>query len=244
MDPAADTKLHVAAVPAAAPGKRVEEVTASGTVSANKKRSRADEIALERPAGTHEQLASAELTRPAPSALAVTRASLTPVHASVAALEYGDKDKEKPGAALAGGGKSDADAERSARQLTAASNARKPELELQGPPVIERARVVISGIAAKSAVSKSSIRTALNVGAMSECYRAALRGGAVSGQIVTGLIELTTSTSGSVTGANLAAPGLPGELRRCVEQVARRGRVREADTGAAQASITLAFMPR
>jgi hypothetical protein len=129
---------------------------------------------------------------------------------------------------------------RPAAPLPAASDARKAP----APAAIERAHVEISGIAAKSAVSKSSIRNALNVTAMSECYRAALRGGGLPGEPLTGQIELTTSTSGSVTGANLAAPGLPGELRHCVEQVARRGRVREADTGAAQASITLAFLPR
>ena len=226
---AAGSKARVAvAPPVAAPAKKPED-----SAAASRKRT---EVTLNEHVGVmQEQYASAELTRLPPPAAAVSRASLTPGHASLLPAV-----QEKPSeSGLASASKAGAEGE---PQLQAAGPAQKSGLE--GASVIARAHVVINGIAAKSAVSKSSIRSALNLGAMSECYRTALRGGAVSGEVVTGSIELTTSTSGSVTGANLDAPGLPGELRRCVEQVARRGRVREADTGAAQASITLAFMPR
>jgi hypothetical protein len=106
------------------------------------------------------------------------------------------------------------------------------------------AHVSITKIASRSGVSKSSVRGALNLTAITDCYRSAIRYGGISGSRVVGELELATSQSGSVTEASLNAPGLPTPLRHCVEQIVRRGRVREADTGNAQATITLAFLPR
>ncbi|HTU58564.1 MAG TPA: hypothetical protein VMF89_09020, partial [Polyangiales bacterium] len=106
------------------------------------------------------------------------------------------------------------------------------------------AHVSITKIASRSGVSKSSVRSALNLTAITDCYRSALQGGGVSSQRVNGELELSTSQSGSVTEASLTAPELPTPLRHCVEQIVRRGRVREADTGNAQATISLAFSPR
>jgi eukaryotic-like serine/threonine-protein kinase len=106
------------------------------------------------------------------------------------------------------------------------------------------AHVSITKIASRSGVSKSSVRSALNLTAITDCYRSALQGGGVSSQRVNGELELATSQSGSVTEASLNAPDLPTPLRHCVEQIVRRGRVREADTGNAQATISLAFQPR
>jgi hypothetical protein len=107
------------------------------------------------------------------------------------------------------------------------------------------AHVSITKIASRSGVSKSSVRSALNLTAITDCYRSAIQGGGVTGSNrVTGELELATSQSGSVTEASLNAPELPTPLRHCVEQIVRRGRVREADTGNAQATITLAFLPR
>jgi hypothetical protein len=80
--------------------------------------------------------------------------------------------------------------------------------------------------------------------AITGCYRTALRSGRESGNPVTAQIDVVTSTSGSVTSAQMRGSGLSSDLRHCIEQVARRGRVREADTGEAQASITLEFEPR
>ena len=122
--------------------------------------------------------------------------------------------------------------------------AAKPAAPVVEPPVIERANVAISGIAARAAVSKASVRSALNMGAITDCYRAALRSGSAPSVPLTAQIALSTSNSGSVSEASMNAPMLPAGLRHCIEQVARRGRVREADTGEAQANITLAFAPR
>jgi hypothetical protein len=88
------------------------------------------------------------------------------------------------------------------------------------------------------------VRSALNLTAITDCYRSAIRYGGLSGNRVVGELELATSQSGSVIEASLDAPALPTPLRHCVEQIVRRGRVREADTGNAQATITLAFVPR
>jgi|GEM_PF-1214960 len=110
--------------------------------------------------------------------------------------------------------------------------------------VASSAYVSITKIASRSGVSKSSVRSALNLTAITDCYRSALQGGGVSSQRVNGELELSTSQSGSVTEASLNAPDLPTPLRHCVEQIVRRGRVREADTGNAQATISLAFQPR
>jgi serine/threonine-protein kinase len=112
------------------------------------------------------------------------------------------------------------------------------------PAVIDRANVSIGGINPRSAVSKASVRSALNVGAMTECYRSALKEGSAPLFALSAEMNVSTSSNGSVNEASLEAPALPASLRHCIEQVARRGRVREADTGEAQASITLAFSPR
>ncbi|HET8938189.1 MAG TPA: protein kinase [Polyangiales bacterium] len=108
----------------------------------------------------------------------------------------------------------------------------------------DTAHVSITKIASRSGVSKSSVRSALNLAAITDCYRSAIRYGGLSGNRVVGELELATSQSGSVIEASLNAPALPTPLRHCVEQIVRRGRVREADTGNAQATITLAFVPR
>jgi hypothetical protein len=106
------------------------------------------------------------------------------------------------------------------------------------------ARVAITRIASHSGVSKQSVRGALNLDAITDCYRSAISAGSIADSQLTGELELATSQSGSVTEASLTAPGLPAPVRRCVEQIVRRGRVREADTGNAQATISLAFLPR
>ncbi|MEY4582747.1 MAG: hypothetical protein RL701_7450, partial [Pseudomonadota bacterium] len=106
------------------------------------------------------------------------------------------------------------------------------------------ANVTISGVVSRSAVSKASIRGALNMSAINDCYRSSLRGGGVPNESVSADMTLTAGTSGGITSAVLTAPALPTGLRHCIEQVARRGRVRDVDTGEAQANITLAFAPR
>jgi hypothetical protein len=120
----------------------------------------------------------------------------------------------------------------------------KPAGLVSEPAVIDHANVSIGGINSRSAVSRASVRSALNVGAMTACYRSALKDGSAPSLALNAEMSVTTSSNGSVSEASLEAPSLPAALRHCIEQVARRGRVREADTGEAQASITLAFSPR
>jgi hypothetical protein len=136
----------------------------------------------------------------------------------------------------------------SSRAALAAASSLPPTAASSEPPtaapVPSRARVAIGAIAARAAVSKASVRGALNMDAITGCYRTALRSGRESGNPVTAQIDVVTSTSGSVTSAQMRGSGLSSDLRHCIEQVARRGRVREADTGEAQASITLEFEPR
>jgi hypothetical protein len=104
--------------------------------------------------------------------------------------------------------------------------------------------VSIGAIVARAAVSKASVRSAINIDAVTDCYREGLRNGTAPWQAFTADIALSTNMLGGVSSALLRAPTLHPSVRQCIEQVARRGRVREVDTGAAQASITLLFQPR
>jgi hypothetical protein len=88
------------------------------------------------------------------------------------------------------------------------------------------------------------VRNALNMAAITSCYRGALRNGAAPATRVTARFDLETDMRGGVSTAMLSAPQLGEPLRHCVEQVARKGRVREVDTGVAQASVLLVFQPR
>jgi hypothetical protein len=124
--------------------------------------------------------------------------------------------------------------------LTAAIKVSTPAL----PAVPENARVSIGPIVARSAVSKASVRSALNMDAVTDCYRSALRSGAATAEVSSGEIAITTNMGGAISSASLHAPTLRDTARACIEQVVRRGRVREVDTGAAGASITLLFQPR
>jgi serine/threonine protein kinase len=110
------------------------------------------------------------------------------------------------------------------------------------PPNPARATVSIDALTTR-AVSKAGVRGALNMDAMTACYRSALRSG--SGPISTSKaqLELATNMAGGVS--NVVVRGAFAEgLRECIEQVARRARVRDVDTGSAQASVTLLFTPR
>jgi hypothetical protein len=106
----------------------------------------------------------------------------------------------------------------------------------------DHAQVRYGSIVTQSAVSKASIRGALNDAAIRRCYQDALRLGAAGGSPMTAQLELATGMSGRVSSANVTG-GLPKQLATCVEQVAKSGRVREVDTGVAKATITLEFQP-
>jgi serine/threonine protein kinase len=94
-----------------------------------------------------------------------------------------------------------------------------------------------------AAVSKASLRGALNQSALTRCYQDALRSGSAPDQPLTARLDLATGMGGHVVSASLDSSTLPSALRQCIEQVARAGRLREADTGEAQASVTLSFQP-
>jgi serine/threonine protein kinase len=126
-------------------------------------------------------------------------------------------------------------------QLAAAASAESSE---RLPAIPERAHVTISSIAARAAVSRASVRGALNLEAITDCYRAGLRSGGAPARRLDANLVLTTNMLGGVASAVLTAPALSDGPRRCIEQVVRRGRVREVDTGAAQANVALRFEPR
>ncbi|MBI2389849.1 MAG: protein kinase [Deltaproteobacteria bacterium] len=102
------------------------------------------------------------------------------------------------------------------------------------------ARAVIASAAATNGVSGSSVRSSLNVDAISRCYRDALKakGAPASG---TATLQLSIDDGGRVTSASLkGAEFLPG-LRGCVEGVARLARIKGVDTGDAVATVALSF---
>jgi hypothetical protein len=95
-----------------------------------------------------------------------------------------------------------------------------------------------------AAVSKASVRSAINQSALTRCYQDALRSGSAPAQTIDARLDISTGMGGRVVSASLDGSLLSRPLRQCIEQVARAGRVREADTGEAQASVTLTFQPR
>ncbi|HET6334405.1 MAG TPA: hypothetical protein VFG30_14375, partial [Polyangiales bacterium] len=106
----------------------------------------------------------------------------------------------------------------------------------------DHAQVHFGTITTQAAVSKASIRNALNETAMRRCYTDALRLGAAGGNAMSVQLELTTNMGGRIASANVIG-SLPKQLANCVEQVARSGRVREVDTGTAKATVTIEFQP-
>jgi hypothetical protein len=114
-------------------------------------------------------------------------------------------------------------------------------------PHIDPARASVSigmPVSHHAAVSKASLRSAINQSALTRCYQDALRSGSAPAQTVDARLDISTGMGGRVVSASLDGSLLSRPLRQCIEQVARAGRVREADTGEAQASVTLTFQPR
>jgi hypothetical protein len=106
----------------------------------------------------------------------------------------------------------------------------------------DHAQVQFGTITTQAAVSKASIRNALNESAMRRCYTDALRLGAAGGAPMSAQLELTTNMGGRIASASVSG-GLPKQLASCVEQVAKSGRVREVDTGTARATVMISFQP-
>jgi len=126
--------------------------------------------------------------------------------------------------------------------VLAASSAPKPAAPAASIDP-NRAHVSVANVSVRSAVSKASVRGALNMSAIDGCYRDALREQAAPSERVSGQLELAADVAGNITRAALEAPQLPASLRQCVETVVKRSRVRESDTGQAQATIALNFDP-
>jgi serine/threonine-protein kinase len=105
------------------------------------------------------------------------------------------------------------------------------------------ARVVIGAARSGGGVPKASIRGALNQAAINHCYAEALRKGDAPRQPVDAQLELATNMGGHIVSARVQGD-LPKALRECIEQVARTGRMRDADTGEASVSVTLNLLPQ
>jgi serine/threonine protein kinase len=120
--------------------------------------------------------------------------------------------------------------------------ASEPRAASNAPAAAREISVVISdGASARGAASKGSLRSALNQAAITRCYRNAVQGGAAPAHAVNAHLEISTNMSGHIISAKLSGSTLPDDLVRCVEEAARLGRVREADTGEVRASFELTF---
>jgi serine/threonine protein kinase len=123
--------------------------------------------------------------------------------------------------------------------------ASEPSAASNAPAAAREISVVISdGASTRGAASKGSLRGALNQAAITRCYRNAIQGGAAPAHAVNAHLEISTNMSGHIISAKLSGSTLPDNLVRCVEEAARLGRVREADTGEVRASFELTFRAR
>jgi serine/threonine-protein kinase len=123
---------------------------------------------------------------------------------------------------------------------TKSALAAPPPASPAAPLDASRARVSITGISSTSAIPGSNIRAALSRAPLERCYRDALHaaGAAASG---TAVLHLKIDIAGYVTGTVLeGAQFLPG-VKACVEKAARGARIRDVDTGEANADVTLNF---
>jgi serine/threonine-protein kinase len=123
-----------------------------------------------------------------------------------------------------------------------------PPKPLPAPPIapvsVEKPRVAIGdATTTHGAVSRASLRGALNQAAITRCYRDAMGTGQASRLPLHAQLDIETR-SGRITTAKLRGPELPKGLIRCVEDAARLGRVREADTGDVKAQFAVSFMPQ
>jgi predicted Ser/Thr protein kinase len=125
--------------------------------------------------------------------------------------------------------------------LTTKSALAAPPATPPAPPLdASRARVSITGISSTSAIPGSNIRAALSRAPIERCYRDALHAAGVAAG-GTAVLHLKIDIAGYVTGTALeGAQFLPG-VKACVEKAARGARIRDVDTGEANADVTLSF---
>lgn len=119
-----------------------------------------------------------------------------------------------------------------------------PPASFASPTASERARVAFGEVStAQGAASKASLHAALNKAAITDCYRSVVRIGQAPASPIHTELAYETNENGRIVEASLRGINLPSELERCVEDVARLGRVREADTGRIQAAVSVSFLP-
>jgi hypothetical protein len=85
------------------------------------------------------------------------------------------------------------------------------------------------------------LRGAFNQAALARCYRDAVQSGVQPARSTNAEIEFSTNMAGRVTAARVANTNLSPNVARCVEEAARLGRVREADTGELRATVIVSF---
>jgi eukaryotic-like serine/threonine-protein kinase len=105
---------------------------------------------------------------------------------------------------------------------------------------LNRARVSIVSITTSSGIPASNVRAAVARIAVLGCYRDALRvrGGKAEG---TATLRLKIDVAGYVNGATVGGVSFLPALGQCLEQAARRARVRDVDTGDGTADVTFSF---
>jgi hypothetical protein len=94
------------------------------------------------------------------------------------------------------------------------------------------------------AVSRGALRAAFNQSALARCFRDAVLNGQQLPRNVNAALEISTNSTGRVTAARVSGAGLAPSVARCVEEAARIGRVRDADTGELRATVGLSFFVR
>jgi hypothetical protein len=112
-------------------------------------------------------------------------------------------------------------------------------------PVTADVTVIVGEAKASlGAASKAALRGAFNQAALGRCYRDAIERGEHSETPMSAELEFSTNSTGRVTAARASGATLTPAVTRCIEDAARLGRVREADTGEVRATVSLRFFVR
>lgn len=104
--------------------------------------------------------------------------------------------------------------------------------------------VIAQASSQHGAVSNAALRGAFNLSALARCYRDAVQGGEQPARSANAEVEISTNMTGRITAARASGANLSPNVARCIEEAARLGRVREADTGELRATVGLTFVVR
>ena len=102
---------------------------------------------------------------------------------------------------------------------------------------------VALGAAWPRAQTSEAFRSALDLAAITECYRKGLALPGVAAQPFSARLDLETGIDGRVHWAKLRAPQLPPVARRCVEHAALTARVSDPERVTLEASVLVEFSP-